>query len=167
MVVRISCARLPSGVRLYPAKNSTAGAVVHLSDVARVEIGPDERRGLTELNGQGEVVGGIVLQRDGENALAVIKNVKQKIAEIADGLPKAAGIDAGAQAGGHFVAVHVLVIVLAGRGHVRHDGRMHGFDFDAVDVVRTALAARVFDADDVVAGALRREDERGRRLELL
>jgi Cu(I)/Ag(I) efflux system membrane protein CusA/SilA len=71
---------------------SQAGTPVLLSDVAHVEIGPDERRGLTELNGQGEVAGGIVLQRDGENALSVIENVKQKIAEIADGLPKGVSI---------------------------------------------------------------------------
>jgi copper/silver efflux system protein len=64
------------------------GTPVLLSDVARIELGPEERRGLTELNGLGEVVSGIVLQRDGENALSVIKNVKQKIAEIAGSLPK-------------------------------------------------------------------------------
>ena len=63
------------------------GTPVLLRDVARIELGPDERRGLTELNGQGEVVSGIVLQRDGANALSVIKNVKQKIAEIASSLP--------------------------------------------------------------------------------
>jgi Cu(I)/Ag(I) efflux system membrane protein CusA/SilA len=66
---------------------TTGGTPVLLRDVARVELGPDERRGLTELNGLGEVVSGIVLQRDGENALTVIKNVKQKIAEIASSLP--------------------------------------------------------------------------------
>jgi len=66
---------------------TTDGTPVLLRDVARVEFGPDERRGLTELNGLGEVVSGIVLQRDGENALTVIKNVKQKIAEIAGSLP--------------------------------------------------------------------------------
>jgi Cu(I)/Ag(I) efflux system membrane protein CusA/SilA len=71
---------------------SENGTPVLLQDVARVEIGPDERRGLTELNGQGEVVSGIVLQRDGENALSVIKNIKQKIAELADGLPKGVSI---------------------------------------------------------------------------
>ncbi len=71
---------------------SEGGTPVLLQNVARVEIGPDERRGLTELNGQGEVVSGIVLQRDGENALSVIKNIKQKIAEIADGLPKGVSI---------------------------------------------------------------------------
>src|SRR6266851_1814124 len=64
------------------------GTPVRVRDVARVELGPDERRGLTELNGTGEVVSGIVLQRDGENALSVIKHVKDKIAEIAGGLPE-------------------------------------------------------------------------------
>ncbi|MBI1331209.1 MAG: CusA/CzcA family heavy metal efflux RND transporter [Alphaproteobacteria bacterium] len=71
---------------------SAGGTPVLLSDVGHVEIGPDERRGLTELNGQGEVVSGIVLQRDGENALSVIRNIKQKIAELADGLPKGVSI---------------------------------------------------------------------------
>ncbi|MBI3676968.1 MAG: efflux RND transporter permease subunit [Proteobacteria bacterium] len=71
---------------------SENGTPVLLRDVARVEIGPDERRGLTELNGEGEVAGGIVLQRDGENALSVIKNVKEKIAEIAGGRPKGVSI---------------------------------------------------------------------------
>ncbi len=66
---------------------SEQGTPVLLRDVARVEIGPDERRGLTELNGEGEVTVGIVLQRDGANALDVIKNVKQRIADIAGSLP--------------------------------------------------------------------------------
>ncbi len=63
------------------------GTPVLLQDVARVELGPDERRGITELNGDGEAVGGIALQRFGENALDVIENVKGKIAEIGKGLP--------------------------------------------------------------------------------
>src|SRR6266700_2977225 len=67
---------------------SQNGTPVLVGDVAHVEIGPDERRGLTELNGQGEVAGGIVLQRDGANALSVIKNIKDKIAEIAGSLPE-------------------------------------------------------------------------------
>jgi Cu(I)/Ag(I) efflux system membrane protein CusA/SilA len=71
---------------------SEGGTPVLLKDVAHVELGPDERRGLTELNGQGEVAAGIVLQRDGENALTVIQNVKQKIADIASGLPKGVSI---------------------------------------------------------------------------
>jgi copper/silver efflux system protein len=71
---------------------SDRGTPVLLRDVARVELGPDERRGLTELNGEGEVVSGIVLQRDGANALTVIKNIKEKIAEIAGGLPAGVSI---------------------------------------------------------------------------
>lgn len=71
---------------------SSGGTPVLVKDVARVELGPAERRGLAELNGQGEVAAGIVLQRDGENALSVIKNVKQKIAEIAGSLPKGVSV---------------------------------------------------------------------------
>jgi Cu(I)/Ag(I) efflux system membrane protein CusA/SilA len=65
------------------------GVPVLLRDVARVELTPDERRGITEMNGEGEVVSGIVLQRFEENALAVIKNVKDRLAEIAPSLPRA------------------------------------------------------------------------------
>jgi Cu(I)/Ag(I) efflux system membrane protein CusA/SilA len=64
------------------------GTPVLIRDIARVEIGPDERRGLTELNGEGEVVSGIVMARFGENALEVISNIKAKIAEITPGLPE-------------------------------------------------------------------------------
>jgi Cu(I)/Ag(I) efflux system membrane protein CusA/SilA len=64
------------------------GTPVLLRDVARIELGPDERRGLTELNGDGEVVSGIALQRFGMNALDVIANVKAKIVEIAGALPE-------------------------------------------------------------------------------
>ena len=63
------------------------GAPVLLRDVARIEMGPDERRGLTELNGEGEVVSGIVLQRFGQSALEVIRNVKARIADLASSLP--------------------------------------------------------------------------------
>src|ERR1700710_2313357 len=63
------------------------GTPVLLRDVARVEIGPDERRGITELNGEGEVASGIVLQRFGVNALDVIENVKKRFKEIASSLP--------------------------------------------------------------------------------
>lgn len=66
---------------------SEKGVPVLLRDIAHVELGPEERRGLTELNGEGEVVAGIVVARYGENALEVIENVKQKIAEISSGLP--------------------------------------------------------------------------------
>ena len=69
------------------------GVPVLLRDVARVELTPDERRGITEMNGEGEVVSGIVLQRFGENALAVIKNVKDRLAEIAPSLPQGVTIE--------------------------------------------------------------------------
>ena len=70
------------------------GVPVLLKDVARVELTPDERRGITEMNGEGEVVSGIVLQRFGENALNVIRNVKDRLAEIAPSLPQGVSIDA-------------------------------------------------------------------------
>ncbi len=63
------------------------GTPVLLRDVARVELAPDERRGVTELNGEGEVVSGIAVQRFGQNALSVIANVKARIADIAKSLP--------------------------------------------------------------------------------
>jgi Cu(I)/Ag(I) efflux system membrane protein CusA/SilA len=68
------------------------GTPVLLRDIARVELGPDERRGITELNGEGEVASGIVLQRFGVNALDVIENVKKRFAEIASSLPKSVEI---------------------------------------------------------------------------
>src|SRR3954453_21066507 len=64
------------------------GTPLRVRDVARVELGPDERRGLTELNGEGEVAGGIILQRFGANALNVIESVKARLAEVAPSLPK-------------------------------------------------------------------------------
>jgi len=64
------------------------GTPLLLKDVARVELGPDERRGITELNGEGEVVSGIALQRYGANALTVIDNIKAALAQMASALPK-------------------------------------------------------------------------------
>jgi Cu(I)/Ag(I) efflux system membrane protein CusA/SilA len=68
------------------------GTPVLLRDVARVELGPDERRGITELNGEGEAASGIVLQRFGVNALDVIDNVKKRFREIASSLPSSVEI---------------------------------------------------------------------------
>jgi len=68
------------------------GVPVLLRDVARVELGPDERRGIAELNGEGEVVAGIAMARYGQNALEVIDNIKAKVAEIASGLPEGVAI---------------------------------------------------------------------------
>ncbi|MFN7085247.1 MAG: efflux RND transporter permease subunit [Burkholderiales bacterium] len=70
------------------------GVPVLLRDVARVELGPDERRGITELNGDGEAVAGIAMARYSQNALEVINNVKTKIAEIAAGLPQGVTLEA-------------------------------------------------------------------------
>ncbi len=67
---------------------SDKGTPVLIRDIAHVELAPDERRGLTELNGEGEVVSGIAMSRYGQNALEVIHNLKAKIAEIGPGLPE-------------------------------------------------------------------------------
>ena len=67
---------------------SEKGTPVLIRDVARVELGPDERRGLSEMDGEGEIVQGIVVARFGQNALEVIHNVKAKIEEIRSGLPE-------------------------------------------------------------------------------
>ena len=67
---------------------SDKGTPVLIRDIARVELGPDERRGLAELNGEGEVVSGIAMARYGQNALEVIHNLKAKIEEVKSGLPE-------------------------------------------------------------------------------
>jgi len=66
---------------------SANGVPVRVRDIATVTIGPDLRRGVSDLNGKGEVVSGIVVMRQGENALQVIERVKAKLDEIAPGLP--------------------------------------------------------------------------------
>ncbi|CAM5382078.1 CusA/CzcA family heavy metal efflux RND transporter [Thauera mechernichensis] len=68
------------------------GTPVRVADIGRVELVPAERRGIAELNGEGEVASGIVMARFGENALEVIRNVREKLAEIAPGLPAGAEI---------------------------------------------------------------------------
>ena len=66
---------------------SESGIPVLMKDVAQLRTGPAARRGIAELDGEGEVVGGIVVMRYGENALATINNVKDKLKEIENGLP--------------------------------------------------------------------------------
>jgi Cu(I)/Ag(I) efflux system membrane protein CusA/SilA len=63
------------------------GVSVYLRDVASVHLGPGLRRGLAELDGRGETVGGVVIMRSGENALSVIAGIKRKLQEIAPSLP--------------------------------------------------------------------------------
>jgi Cu(I)/Ag(I) efflux system membrane protein CusA/SilA len=64
------------------------GTPILLRDVATVRLGPDMRRGLVELDGKGEVVGGVVIMRFGENALAVIERIKAKLKELEPSMPK-------------------------------------------------------------------------------
>jgi Cu(I)/Ag(I) efflux system membrane protein CusA/SilA len=63
-------------------KHGPSGVPIRIKDVARVTLGPDIRRGIAELDGEGEVVGGIVVMRYGENALAVIKRIKERLEEV-------------------------------------------------------------------------------------
>jgi Cu(I)/Ag(I) efflux system membrane protein CusA/SilA len=71
-----------------PVRTTEAGVPVRVKDTGEVEIGQDIRRGLTDLDGEGEVPGGIVIMRYGENALAVIDGVKARLAEIQRTLPE-------------------------------------------------------------------------------
>ena len=79
-------------IELIPLRSS-AGVPVYVKDVAHVSIGPDMRRGIAELNGEGEVVGGIVVMRYGENALTVIDRVKERLEEIQKSLPEGVEIE--------------------------------------------------------------------------
>lgn len=67
--------------------NSEGGVPVRIRDVGTVELGPDIRRGVADLDGTGDVVSGTVVMRQGENALSVIERVKAKLEEIQPGLP--------------------------------------------------------------------------------
>ena len=71
-----------------PLKLGPEGTPILLENVAVVSIGPAMRRGIAELNGEGEVVGGIVVMRYGENALSVIDGIKQKLDELGASLPE-------------------------------------------------------------------------------
>src|SRR5881296_2772023 len=78
-------------IEKLPLRTDGKGTPVLISDVARVELGPDMRRGVAEFNGEGEVTGGIVVVRYGQNVMNVIEAVKQKIEEVRSSLPK--GVD--------------------------------------------------------------------------
>jgi Cu(I)/Ag(I) efflux system membrane protein CusA/SilA len=77
----------PDDIGLTPIK-TVNGTPIRVRDVAQVSLGPDIRRGLAELNGEGEVAGGVVIMRYGENALTVIDAVKERIKEIQPSLPE-------------------------------------------------------------------------------
>src|SRR5688572_11002073 len=70
-----------------PLLTTDAGTPVMLKDVARIQVGPEMRRGIAELDGQGEVTGGIVVMRHGKNALTTIAAVKEKMATLKASLP--------------------------------------------------------------------------------
>ncbi len=73
--------------RAIPIITTDAGVVVRLGDVARIQMGPETRRGVAELNGEGEVAGGVVVMRSGRNALSTIAAVKAKLADLKPSLP--------------------------------------------------------------------------------
>jgi Cu(I)/Ag(I) efflux system membrane protein CusA/SilA len=73
--------------RKIPLKTTEAGVSVRLGDVARLQIGPEMRRGIAELNGEGEVAGGVIVMRSGKNALETIDAVKAKLEKLKPSLP--------------------------------------------------------------------------------
>jgi Cu(I)/Ag(I) efflux system membrane protein CusA/SilA len=73
--------------RKIPLMTTEAGISVRLGDVARMQVGPEMRRGIAELNGEGEVAGGIIVMRSDKNALETIDAVKAKIEKLKPGLP--------------------------------------------------------------------------------
>jgi Cu(I)/Ag(I) efflux system membrane protein CusA/SilA len=77
--------------RSIPVETSAAGVPVLLQDVARIQVGPEMRRGIAELDGEGEVAGGVIIMRSGRNALETIAAVKVKLADLKAGLP--AGVE--------------------------------------------------------------------------
>jgi Cu(I)/Ag(I) efflux system membrane protein CusA/SilA len=77
-----------AGFRAIPLKTDASGTVVRLGDVARVQTGPEMRRGIAELDGEGEVAGAVVILRSGKNALAAITEVKARLARLQKSLPE-------------------------------------------------------------------------------
>src|SRR5437764_224294 len=73
--------------RSIPLATTDAGIPVRVGDVATVQIGPEVRRGITDLNGDGEVAGGVIIMRSGKNALETINAVKAKLAQLKASLP--------------------------------------------------------------------------------
>ncbi|MGE3433526.1 MAG: efflux RND transporter permease subunit [Ramlibacter sp.] len=74
--------------RQIPIVTSAAGVPVRLGDVARIQLGPEMRRGIGELDGEGEAAGGVIVMRSGKNALATIEAVKAKLKSLQASLPK-------------------------------------------------------------------------------
>ncbi len=76
-----------SDFRAIPLRTAAGGVPVLLGDIARIQLGPEIRRGIAELNGEGEVAGGVVILRSGENARDTITAVKARIASLKESLP--------------------------------------------------------------------------------
>jgi Cu(I)/Ag(I) efflux system membrane protein CusA/SilA len=74
--------------RTIPLRTGAGGVPVRLSDVAHLQLGPELRRGIAELDGEGEVTGGIIVMRSGKNALETIEAVKRKLEQLKPGLPQ-------------------------------------------------------------------------------
>ncbi len=74
--------------RKVPLRSTDAGVSVRLGDVARIQVGPEMRRGIGELDGEGEAAGAVIIMRSGKNALEVIAAVKVKLRELQASLPK-------------------------------------------------------------------------------
>lgn len=75
-------------IKSIPVSVDADGTPIRLQDVAQIHIGPELRRGVVDLNGEGEVAGGVVIMRFGENALATIQAVRAKLDELKSGLPE-------------------------------------------------------------------------------
>ncbi len=75
-------------LNVIPVGVDENGTPIRLQDVAHIHLGPELRRGVAELNGEGEVAGGVVIMRYGENAMAVIERVRAKLEELKPGLPE-------------------------------------------------------------------------------
>jgi len=75
-------------IELVTVGTDGRGTPILVRDIARVQLGPEQRRGVAELDGKGQTVGGMVIMRAGENALAVIERVKARLEEITPSLPK-------------------------------------------------------------------------------
>jgi Cu(I)/Ag(I) efflux system membrane protein CusA/SilA len=80
--------RTDEDFRAIPVKSAGEGVPVTLGDVAWIEIGPQMRRGIAELNGEGEVAGGVIVMRSGANPREVIAGVKAKLSALQDRLPR-------------------------------------------------------------------------------
>ena len=74
--------------RKVPLVSTAAGVSVRLGDVARIQVGPEMRRGIGELDGEGEAAGGVIVMRSGKNALETIAAVKEKLKTLQASLPK-------------------------------------------------------------------------------